>query len=41
MRDMRIVKPEIQDLTEYGAYISKDCAGYSTYKLEKFVSGVV
>ncbi|KAL4134904.1 hypothetical protein QTP88_006592 [Uroleucon formosanum] len=40
MHDMRVVKPAIQDLTEYGIYIAKDCAGFPTYKLEKIVSGV-
>lgn len=41
MHDMRVVKPAIQDLTEYGIYIAKDCAGFPTYKLEKIVSGGV
>lgn len=40
MHNMRVVKPAIQDLTEYGIYIAKDCAGFPTYKLEKIVSGV-
>lgn len=41
MHNMRVVKPAIQDLTEYGIYIAKDCAGFPTYKLEKIVSGGV
>lgn len=40
MHNMRIIKPAIEDLSEYGIYISKDCANYPTYKLEKIVSGV-
>lgn len=38
MHNMRVVKPAIKDLTEYGVYIAKDCAGYPTYKLESIVS---
>lgn len=41
MHNMRVVKPAIEDLTEYGIYIVNDCAGYPTYKLEKIVSGGV
>lgn len=35
---MRVVKPAIEDLTEYGIYIAKDCAGYPTYRLENIIS---
>lgn len=35
MGTMRVVKPAIKDLSDYGLYISKDCADYSTFKLEK------
>jgi integral membrane protein 2B len=40
MHNMRVVKPAIEDLTEYGIYIAKDCAGYPTYKLENIISRV-
>ncbi|XP_026818093.1 integral membrane protein 2B-like [Rhopalosiphum maidis] len=30
-----MVKPAISDLSDYGLYISKDCADYPTFKLEK------
>lgn len=33
--NMRVIKPAIKDLSGYGAYISKDCANYTTFKLEK------
>lgn len=35
MGNMRVVKPPLKDLSNYGLYISKDCANYSTFKLEK------
>lgn len=38
MANMRVVKPALKDLSAYGLYISKDCADYSTFKLEKAVS---
>lgn len=38
MANMRVVKPALEDLSDYGLYISKDCADYSTFKLEKAVS---
>lgn len=38
---MRVVKPAIEDLSEYGIYIANDCKDYPTYKLEKIVSGGV
>lgn len=41
LHNMRIVKPAIEDLSEYGIYIAKECANYPTYKLENIVSGGV
>lgn len=41
MHNMRVVKPAIKDLSEYGKFVAKDCAGYPTYRLEKIVSGGV
>lgn len=41
MHNMRIVEPPVKDLTQYGIYIAKDCAGYLTFQLEKFVTGGV
>lgn len=38
-KTMRIVTPALTDLTEVGKYISRECSGYSTYKLEKYVGG--
>jgi len=38
MNNMRVVKPAIKDLTEYGVYIAKDCASYPTYKLENIIA---
>lgn len=35
MGNMRVIEPAITDLSAYGLYISKDCADYSTFKLEK------
>nr|ABM55538.1 conserved hypothetical protein [Maconellicoccus hirsutus] len=40
-RDMQVVTPAISDLESYGIYIAKECLGFTSYKLEKFVSGVV
>lgn len=34
---MRVVQPPVDDLSGYGLYISKDCAGYSTYVLSSVV----
>lgn len=34
---MRVVKPAVEDLSDYGVYISNDCANYATFKLEKIV----
>lgn len=34
MGNMRVIEPAVTDLSAYGLYISKDCADYSTYKLE-------
>lgn len=31
---MPVLKPALKDLSDYGLYISKDCADYSTYKLD-------
>lgn len=41
MHNMRVVEPAIKHLSDYGMYISKDCADYSTFKLEKVVSTAV
>lgn len=41
MHNMRVVKPAINDLSEYGIYIANDCKDFPTYKLEKIVSGGV
>lgn len=38
---MRVVKPAIKDISEYGIYIAKDCQDFPTFKLEKIVSGGV
>lgn len=38
---MRVVVPPIDDASQMGVYIQKECAGYPIYKLEKVVSGVV
>ncbi|VVC44444.1 BRICHOS domain [Cinara cedri] len=35
MHNMRVIEPAVTDLSAYGLYISKDCADYSTFKLEK------
>lgn len=35
---MQIVKPALKDLSNYGLYISKDCADYSTFKLENAIT---
>lgn len=35
MGGMRAVEPPVKDLSAYGLYISKDCADYATYRLEK------
>jgi len=35
LSNYRMVKPAISDLSDYGLYISKDCADFSTFKLEK------
>lgn len=35
LSNMRVVEPAVTDLSAYGLYISKNCADYSTYKLEK------
>jgi len=35
LSNFRMVKPAISDLSDYGLYISKDCADYPTFKLEK------
>ncbi|XP_025419347.1 uncharacterized protein LOC112689735 [Sipha flava] len=40
MHNMRIVEPAVKDLTQYGIYIAKDCAGFPTFQLEKIVTGV-
>jgi hypothetical protein len=37
LSDYRMVMPAITDLSDYGLYISKDCADFSTFKLEKDV----
>lgn len=34
---MHVVRPPVDDLSRYGLYISKDCAGYSTYMLSSVV----
>jgi len=36
--NMHIVKPALKDLSDYGLYISKDCADYSTFKLENTIT---
>lgn len=33
--DMRVIKPALNDLSDYGLFISKDCADYSTYRMER------
>jgi len=33
--NFHVVKPAVNDLSGYGMYISKDCADYPTFKLEK------
>lgn len=38
--NMRVTKPALKNLNDYGLYISKDCADYSTFLLEK-VDGAV
>lgn len=40
-REMQVVQPAIDDLESYGIYIAKECYGFTSYKLEKFVGGVV
>lgn len=35
LKNFRMVKPALDDLSDYGMYISKDCADYPTFKLEK------
>lgn len=35
LSNFHMVKPAITDLSDYGMYISKDCANYPTFKLEK------
>jgi len=35
LSSFRIVQPPINNLSNYGVYISKDCADYPTFKLEK------
>jgi len=37
LSDYRMVQPAINDLSDYGLYISKDCADFVTFKLEKDV----
>ncbi|CAH1737656.1 unnamed protein product [Aphis gossypii] len=37
LSDYRMVQPAISDLSDYGLYISKDCADLTTFKLEKDV----
>lgn len=37
LSDYRMVQPAINDLSDYGLYISKDCADFATFKLEKDV----
>lgn len=32
--EMPVLKPALKDLSDYGLYISKDCADYTTYKLD-------
>jgi len=40
-REMQVVTPAIADLESYGIYIAKECYGFTSYKLDKFVGGVV
>ncbi|KAL5244448.1 hypothetical protein ACI65C_011858 [Semiaphis heraclei] len=35
LSSFHIVQPAIENLSDYGIYISKDCADYPTFKLEK------
>ena len=38
-RDMRVVLPPLNDVSSLGIYIQQECNQYTSYKLEKFVSG--
>ncbi|XP_022174052.1 uncharacterized protein LOC111036356 [Myzus persicae] len=38
LSNFRMVKPAINNLSDYGMYISKDCADYPTFKLEKDIT---
>jgi len=38
LSNFHMVKPAITNLSDYGMYISKDCADYPTFKLEKDVA---
>jgi len=37
MHNMRVIQPAIKNIVEYGIYITKYCADYQTFKLEKIV----
>lgn len=37
---MKVVTPEIEDRSNLGVYIQRECSNYPVYRLEKFVSGV-
>ncbi|KAI4464262.1 integral transmembrane protein 2 [Holotrichia oblita] len=38
---MMVVTPPIEDASEAGSYIAKECSGMNIYRLEKYVGGVV
>lgn len=37
---MKVVTPQIEDRSNLGTYIQRECSDYPIYRLEKFVSGV-
>ncbi|XP_025193282.1 uncharacterized protein LOC112593165 [Melanaphis sacchari] len=37
LSNFQMIKPAINDLSDYGLYISKDCADYQTFKLQSVV----
>lgn len=36
---MRVVTPPLEDTSEAGSYIAKECSGVPIYRLEKYVGG--
>lgn len=38
---MKVITPPIEDASEAGNYIAKECSGVPIYRLEKYVGGVV